>query len=177
MNSETITKTGKFFTQMSARAARASSLWALLGSLLILWGCDGQRTAPKTSDQVPKNPTTIAKNSEPVPWPPTRLVEAGWHSSWSPDGTQLIYTTPTRDAIEILDLRTLKRTALTRLGKDPAWSPDGRYVALVREPTYDAYQDETVWLCALDSPQPRRVVSGGCPSWSSDGKTLYVHDR
>jgi len=133
-----------------------------LTSVFVLTGCDSPRMS---------NDTMVAL------CPPMRLVEAGWKASWSPDGTRLVHGQPRRDGIQILDLRTLKSGSIPGLAKDPDWSPDGRHIAFVREPTHDAYKEEEIWICTPENPQPRRVMTGGFPSWSADGKKLYIHDR
>jgi Tol biopolymer transport system component len=58
-------------------------------------------------------------------------------------------------------------------GKDPAWSPQGRWIAFARG---NALQEE-VWIVEPSGENLRKVTDGGFPSWSTDGKTLFFHSR
>lgn len=109
--------------------------------------------------------------------PPTRLVDSGWKASWSPDRRQLVYGTGLGGGLERLDLRTRQTKALVANAKDPAWSPDGRWIAFIREQSYNQYLTEEVWIMPAQGGEPRRVVAGGFPSWSADGRQLFVHSR
>ena len=142
---------------------RDSTVGFLTALLLVSWGC-GKPQQP--ADAKPK-----------VIEPPARLVESGWKASWSPDGTQLVYARTRGGGLEILDLRTLERKELVASGKDPAWSPDGRFIAYVREPSFNAYQSEEVWLMDIKTRTDRRILLAGFPVWSADGKTLFVTAR
>ncbi len=109
--------------------------------------------------------------------PPSRLVDSGWKASWSPDRRQLVYGTGLGGGLEVLDLRTRQTTALVANAKDPAWSPDGRWIVFIREQSYNQYLTEEVWILPARGGEPRRVVAGGFPSWSADGRRLFVHSR
>ena len=108
---------------------------------------------------------------------PTKLVDSGWKASWSPDGRRLVYGTGLGGGLEMLDLRTRQTTALVANAKDPAWSPDGRWIAFIREQSYNQYLTEEVWIMPAPGGEPRRVVAGGFPSWSAEGRQLFVHSR
>lgn len=109
--------------------------------------------------------------------PPISLVEAGWKSSWSPDGRRLAYGTGQGDRLEVLDLRTREEMTLVNNAKDATWSPDGRWIAFIREASYNQYLTEEVWVIPAQGGEPRRLVGGGFPSWSANGRTLFVHSR
>jgi Tol biopolymer transport system component len=76
-----------------------------------------------------------------------------------------------------LNLDSGETTDLTSSGKDPAWSPDGRLIAYVNEVSFNDYRSEEVWLIESVEGYPRKFADGGFPSWSADGKTLFVHSR
>jgi len=123
-----------------------------------------------------------------------RVVAEGFHPSFSPDGTQLVYSRGVLGAsgIEILSLNSGKTHLLTVPGKDPAWSPDGQYILYVRdrqflsmqdlalpgEEAYQSWKEEEVWIIKANGKErPRFLAKGGWPNWSSDSKRLYYHSR
>ena len=106
-----------------------------------------------------------------------RLVSTGWKGSWSPDGTRLVFGRPQGKGLQILDLQSGETAELTSSGKDAAWSPDGRFIAYVKEPSSNARQLEEVWLIKPDGQSPRKLIDGGYPHWSADGKTVFVQSR
>lgn len=109
--------------------------------------------------------------------PPVTVVETGWKSSWAPDGKRLVYGVQFGAGLEVLDLRTRETKPLVQKAKDAAWSPNGRWIAFVREASYNQYLTEEVWLMPAEGGEPYRVAAGGFPSWSADGRKLFVHSR
>jgi len=126
----------------------------------------------------------------------TRLVRGVYgQSSWSPDGKQLAYGrsdwyvwqpqtlttgTPTisrSSGIEILDLESGTTRLLVSFGKDPAWSPDGEYIAFVSDPQRLFGSKEDIWIIPTAGGEPRRLASGACPVWAVDSKHLFFHSR
>ncbi len=124
------------------------------------------------------------------------LTATNGTSSFSPDGKQLAYGRSEMVAqntrlltsggptimsmsrgIEVLDLETHTTRLLVNSGRDPAWSPDGRYIAFVREPDYLHEYQEEVWLVSATGGDPKRLALGGAPCWSRDAKRLYFHSR
>ena len=110
-----------------------------------------------------------------------RFLIKGFKSSWSPDGKQLVFghqEAPYAEeggGLSILDVATGKATSLVQSGKDPSWAPgDGRHIAYV-DGGYGA--DEQVWVVEPSGENRRKVIDGGFPSWSPDGKTIYFHSR
>lgn len=129
-----------------------------------------------------------------VPKEGTRLVQGAYgRSSWSPDGKQLAY--PRSEfwgsennalgsalgaiprGVEVLDIRTGQTRVVVTNGFSPAWSPDGRYIAFVRAPTYFAPRRQEVWLIPVEGGEARRIAQGGYPSWTNDPKHLYFQSR
>ncbi|MHC4534364.1 MAG: protein kinase domain-containing protein [Planctomycetota bacterium] len=122
----------------------------------------------------------------------TRLVPGVYGQvSWSPDGKQLAYgrsdlfewesKTLTAAAsaisgssgIEILDFESGRTRLLVSFGKDPAWSPDGDYIAFVREPTRIRGLEEELWIISEEDEEPRWLASGAWPIWASDSRRLF----
>jgi serine/threonine protein kinase len=115
-------------------------------------------------------------------------------SSWSPDGKQLAYgrtdmyalqpdTSRTgapviygASGIEILDIDSGKTRLLVSSGKDPAWSPDGKYIAFVRQPKRGGGEStEETWIIPVTGGEPRRLAVGHWPIWARDSKRLFFH--
>ena len=109
--------------------------------------------------------------------PPAKLVDAGWKSSWSRNSQQLVYGKMLGGGLEVLDVRTSQTKFLVAKAKDPALSPDGRCIAFIREASYNQYLTEEVWVMPAQGGEPLRVVAGCFPSWSADGRRLFVHSR
>jgi len=119
-----------------------------------------------------------------------RVVPEGFRPTWSPDGTELAYSSGVLgfSGIEVLNLETGKTRLVTVPGLDPAWSPDGRYIAFsrTRKPLHladVAARHETeyvpgawreIWLIKSDgSEDPRFLAHGMMPSWSRDPSRVY----
>ncbi|UCE47112.1 MAG: PD40 domain-containing protein, partial [Phycisphaerales bacterium] len=116
-------------------------------------------------------------------------------SSWSPDGERLAYGRSELHAwqprilttgapalsgsggIDILDLESGTTRQLVSFGKDPAWSPDGEYIAFVREPYRVRDYKEEVWIIPAVGGEPRRLALGAWPIWASDSRRIFFHSR
>lgn len=128
-----------------------------------------------------------------------RVVAQGFHPSWSPDGTKLLYAMGFSriNAVAMLDLQTGQTELLTIPGKDPEWSPDGRYIAFVRARTLLPPQrlsglgvetfrsgygpvntaNDEVWIMNTENRSLRRIADGGCPHWGQQSGRLYYTSR
>jgi serine/threonine protein kinase/Flp pilus assembly protein TadD len=125
-----------------------------------------------------------------------RLVPDAISKSLSPDGEKLAYARseewtrfvrPTETfagelagskGIEILeDFKTGKIRSLVRSGKDPRWSPDGKYIAYTCWPRVHAYEDEEVWVIPAEGGKPWRLTEGKALSWTDDAKNIYIRPR
>jgi serine/threonine protein kinase len=128
-----------------------------------------------------------------------RVVTQGFHPSWSPDGTKLLYAMgfALTNAVAMLDLQTGKTELLTIPGKDPEWSPDGKTIAFVRARTLLPPQrlsglgvetfrsgygpvntaNDEVWIMNTKNRLLRRIADGGCPHWGQQSGRLYYTSR
>jgi serine/threonine protein kinase/Tol biopolymer transport system component len=116
-----------------------------------------------------------------------RLVIAeGHHPSWSPDGTEIVYSTVGRDlpttrttvpsALWVVSLETGAKRLLTRAdATQPSWSPHGQRVAYWFMPPNVGRSD----IATIPSGGGEAVVvtrdaaTNWNPVWSPDGKFLY----
>ena len=114
----------------------------------------------------------------------TNVVEGACQADWSPDGTQIVYTSPcTRkrpqypgSSLYILDLQSGQVTALPPSLEgdfDPAWSPDGDWIAYtslvngqmrIMKIRVDDFEN-TVQLS-------NSIYDDAQPAWSADGERL-----
>lgn len=92
--------------------------------------------------------------------------------AWSPDGSRLAYSTRTRDGarqVWTVDLATGAHTALTAPDAHsygPAWSPDGRWVAVVSERD----GDPELYVLRADGARATRLTRSTGP----DGGLLWA---
>jgi Tol biopolymer transport system component/tetratricopeptide (TPR) repeat protein len=120
-----------------------------------------------------------------------RITMDAFNACLSPDGKKLAFSAGVHgySGVAILDLATGETEMLIVPGKDPAWSPDGKYLAFVRDCQALRVEDfvaaerkdqhrsrakEEVWLMNADGTQPRRLSRGGLPWWErASGNIIY----
>jgi Tol biopolymer transport system component len=112
-----------------------------------------------------------------------RLAEVGaGRLSWSPDGKDIAFwdsnTLTEPWTIWALSLETLKKTQLTTLDTthtgdaEPAFSPDGRYLAFVRRPEVAR---PALYIKRLPAGEPRLLTdynSPVAPCWTADSREI-----
>jgi Tol biopolymer transport system component len=123
---------------------------------------------------------------------PDQISEGPFDSmpAWSPDGSTIAYET--RPVVGRAGTRLLASTrsasgTRTRVldeppegfhDRSPAWSPDGRLVAFVRDRDMAPASTE-LWVVRSDGTDARQVASlplgyGGWPVWTPDGESVLV---
>jgi Tol biopolymer transport system component len=106
--------------------------------------------------------------------------------AWSPDGTQIAFTSVRGGFRQIysLDVETLEVTLLTSTtsaieSSQPSWSPDGTKIAYMAK-RVGAYQ---VWSMNANGQEAIQLVHSGqelwdyLPNWSPDGRTVLFNQR
>ena len=98
-------------------------------------------------------------------------------SSWSPDGTKIVYHILTPNEIYIMDSDGSNKTFLTE-GLCPAWSPDSQWIVYCKEDSpHEPEPEPGIWKIRPDGRDATRLTSGGyggLPVWSPDG-TMIAH--
>jgi len=91
----------------------------------------------------------------------------------SPDGSRVAYSSDQSGSREIYvrglatDAREIQITRDGQMNSQPAWSPDGQWLA------YTAQRSRGIWIVSASGGVPRKVVDvGSDPAWSPDGKRL-----
>lgn len=104
------------------------------------------------------------------------------NGSWSPDGSTVVYTADSNGTSDVFVMNadgTNSRRLTHNPGPDydPAWSPDGKWVAFVSRPSSAADRTD-VWIMDASGGQQRRLSDGRSnaisPAWSPDGKRIAV---
>jgi len=109
---------------------------------------------------------------------------------WSPDGGKIVFSSPELDdSLGRYGLMTMNADGSgarwitgPRYGDfDPAWSPDGRYIAFTRDTEGTTLQSTccSIWVARADGSGARYVsgtAGGSMPTWSPDGtKLAFAH--
>ncbi|MCP4261398.1 MAG: protein kinase [Planctomycetes bacterium] len=121
-----------------------------------------------------------------------RVTTDGFRANWSPDGKKLAFSMGVRgySGVAIFDPATKETELLIVPGMSPKWSPNGQYIAFVRDSQFlrisefiaaerkhqrRGRADDEVWLMNADGTEPRRLARGSWPSWSQDSTCIYYH--
>ena len=121
-----------------------------------------------------------------------RVIAQGVQDAeWSPDGSLIAYgswlsTEPVVECGYLVmnrdgsDKRLLARLPIGRMGRRPAWSPDGRHVAYSDRSINDPNDDrpDGIWSVRVADAELKRLADGGSnPLWSADSQRIvYAAD-
>ncbi|MCY3784351.1 MAG: hypothetical protein OXG79_11260 [Chloroflexi bacterium] len=137
------------------------------------WSPDGRRIAYVSDAELVASELDAAL-ADQHPAPPSRRIRSNSDASWVG-----LYTM----AADGTDIRPVLDEDFAVLHQPPAWSPDGRHLAVVRygkeESAFGPTTRSTrrqLYVVGADGAEPLRlaanVVSG--PSWSPDGRRLAI---
>ena len=124
---------------------------------------------------------------------PRRLSSDGVTTSWSPDGSEIVFATASAsDPINrsiLSSLRVIRvDTGATRVlieadGMNPDWSPNGQFIAYwgLTSNQSDTVRARDLWVIPAAGGTPWRVTDDPavdwCPQWSPDGRFLLLRER
>ncbi len=102
-------------------------------------------------------------------------------AAWSPDGTTILYLTPSGDGREIraatTDVDGSPRPVVNEAGSqsEPRWSPDGQHFVYQSQQAGDS--DPEIYVRPFPDSDSARIqvsLSGGWrPLWSGNGRAIY----
>ena len=99
-------------------------------------------------------------------------------AAWSPDGTRIAYSGHGNTGLYVADVRTGRKRALLRKSQTwmPAWSPDGKWIAFVRQ---IGYGPDELYALHPDGTGLKRLTGyapggSGALAWSRDGTLAFV---
>jgi Tol biopolymer transport system component len=135
----------------------------------------------------PHRPQTVAEPIRDVPRTTTRIgvrtnvdMEGGIHLS--PDGGEVAFAWDRSGAMEIYTAplvgdRVIQLTEAEARSTSPRWSPDGHWVAFLRD---DGSPHRSLWLVDRDGehehPLTRSPGAYRDPAWSPDGRRIAIAD-
>ncbi len=145
------------------------------------WSPDGNRivySATKESTQLTSLP--LAGGLAGPPFGTIRDNISGTQFAFSPDATRVVYRSASRGHLWLVHLASGNEFILTpnhREADDPAWSPDGEWIAY-SVPGASGRRD--IWTVPAIGGSPSQVTSNddaSHPSWAPDGRQLAIELR
>jgi Tol biopolymer transport system component len=167
------------------------------GHLDPAWSPSGDKLvfSARISDSVALHLLTVAEGTRRVltlerRWRSPRRGRRLSHlleSSWTPDGRRFAVSdgwTFSSSTIRVVSLREgrllrpLTSPSRRRADSAPAWSPDGRTIAFVRQPVgrRGGVGAPAIHLMSANGAGVRRLARGTSPSWSPNGRQI-VYSR
>lgn len=105
------------------------------------------------------------------------LAPPAYGSSWSPDGTRLVYSDYSN--LSVVDAtsgesRPLMTFAYPAGAYDPAWSPDGSTIAFTYVPPNSGWAEWSVRTVSLDGKRLTQIATGySDPAWHPEGLVMH----
>jgi len=182
---------GKYLSFLSARGNGKTQVWTLFrkgGDAVQLtgipqgvqsyeWSPDSSKLLLTIKDPKPEDlEGKKDKKKTPKPWVIDRLQFKRDYVG---------YLDHRRSHLYVFDIKSKKVTQITSGDfddREPAWSPDGKFVAFVSNRTEepDSNYNTDIWVVAADNPDKGKTMlqvtknpgSDSSPTWSPDGKYI-----
>lgn len=101
-------------------------------------------------------------------------VGTGEAPQWSPDSASLLVKSTDEDSIERIDIATRTQRTLIAGARSAAWSPDGRWIAYVRDDLVGLWSSTNGDAGELDALAGLTVSETFAPTWSPDSRWILV---
>jgi TolB protein len=141
-----------------------------IADIIPAWSPDGGKIAFTRSISSSFDVYVVDAN-DPAGWGTLLISGPAFSTSWSPDGSEIVYHETAGISVADASTGTFKR-ALGE-GYDPCWSPDGTKIVFVR--------GDEIWVMNTDGsnrqqlsdpPQQPMEYEDGAPNWSPDGEKI-----
>ena len=101
-------------------------------------------------------------------------VGTGEAPQWSPDSASLLVKSTDEDSIERIDIATRTQRTLITGARSAAWSPDGRWIAYVRDDLVGLWSSTNGDAGELEALAGLTVSETLAPTWSPDSRWILV---
>jgi hypothetical protein len=162
------------FAPKGATMGGASSAWSFDNRLLVTEGTvtDPPLTGRRSLVQIDVQTGAVKHLIEMIPLGPGLFEPAITSQAWAPDNRRLVYTNEQRHAI-ILDTVS-GMTIDIGPGRRPAWSPDGRFIAVQERGVPGEIRQGDYVLIQPDPPHHRSLLLSNARRWYSPWRFGYL---
>jgi Tol biopolymer transport system component/DNA-binding winged helix-turn-helix (wHTH) protein len=163
---------------MAAMVVVGTTAWIVVGKRLVVHGLPFGPPMPAITMVRTVGNLDLATAAALSPEQMTVATGFDGYLAFSPDGTTIAYSSDRSGALEIYVEGLAEGALATSLTPgagqciQPAWSPDGRFIA------YAELAGNGIWIVPSRGGAARKLTEFGAhPSWSPDGRRLVFQSR